>query len=825
MFAGAFAFAALPKDAGAQNLPGPSSPQVPVSAERRFFAEIRPDQRNHSRFPTRFAKIEAQIVSRGWRIERRLLGDEVIYIVMSAPQSLATSSLDSLRSELLSGGVISDIFTQESANLRVRTTSGLEAYPATVRLSDDQLRGLPGKRQRLRVDLDAPHVPGELVVMRRSLQNEESLTRQTILERHMALHARVGARVMSAQPGPDRRTLELVELADRSRAAMASAIAAYLADPDIEFAEPNYQVFKRATPNDPYFTSGLQYGLNRISAPNAWDIRTSTNAVIAVLDDGLYTGHPDLQPSLWTNPGEIADGVDNDGNGIVDDLHGFNAATMSGSPQTTFGHGTQVAGVAGARGNNSRGVAGVAWEAKIMGIQIYGSSQTATINHINTAVNYAIAKGASVVNASWGFYTYSAALENAVQNLKNAGIPIICAADNINNDMDFTQDYPSWHFRTNILTVTASDSADNKASFAQRGRWMVDLAAPGVSIASTDGTSGGSEGYVTTLNGTSFATPHVTGSYALLKSHFPGENFSDLLDRIRFSVDELRSFNGLTATNGRLNLHKALGVRPKLFNLSTRCDVRSGGEIAIAGLVITGSTPKKIAFRAQGPSLTAYGVPNALSNPQIQLYPSGGSPIGYNDDWGTLDAASQSDLQANGITPSDPNDSALVVTLNPGAYTVHLSGVGGVEGNAIIEAFDISGHVSSRMINVSTRCYVGTGDNVAIAGLIVHGDKPRRVFIRALGPSLGYLFGVTNALPNPRIELFAGNQSIDSNDNWRDYDGSSVALEGRLGGTGFAPFDNLDSAIVRILAPGSYTVVLSGVNGATGVGIIEVNEF
>jgi len=153
------------------------------------------------------------------------------------------------------------------------------------------------------------------------------------------------------------------------------------------------------------------------------------------------------------------------------------------------------------------------------------------------------------------------------------------------------------------------------------------------------------------------------------------------------------------------------------------------------------------------------------------------------------------------------------------------SGVGGVTGVGIIEAFDTDSSTNPRLVNVSTRCDVGTGAAVAIAGLTISGNKSRQVFIRALGPTLTS-FGVSGAISNTKISLInSGGTVIATNDDWRDFDGSSTALENRLQKTGFAPPYDLESAIVMRLAPGAYTVVLEGVGGATGVGLIEINEY
>ena len=193
--------------------------------------------------------------------------------------------------------------------------------------------------------------------------------------------------------------------------------------------------------------------------------------------------------------------------------------------------------------------------------------------------------------------------------------------------------------------------------------------------------------------------------------------------------------------------------------------------------------------------------------------------------WSDLSAGDQAEITSYGMAPPNSLESAWIGNLSPGAYTVHLSGVGGGTGIGMIETFDTQSTTSPRLFNTSTRCEVGTGAAVATAGLIVSGDKPRQVYIRALGPTLSS-FGVPGALADTKLTLRNSTGSIlASNDNWRDYDGTSSALELRLARTGYPPINALESAIVMRLSPGAYTVTLEGVGGATGVGLIEINEY
>lgn len=311
----------------------------------------------------------------------------------------------------------------------------------------------------------------------------------------------------------------------------------------------------------------------------------------------------------------------------------------------------------------------------------------------------------------------------------------------------------------------------------------------------------------------------------LAKAQFPWESATELADRARFSVDPVGALSTLSMSGGRINAASALGARPSLTNGSGRYFVGTGSQIGINGISIDGPGAKRVAFRALGPSLGQFGISPALPDTQITIFNSSGQSIGFNDDWGSLPQADRNELASHGVTPLDSLESAWVATLAPGGYSVHLSGVGGSTGIAMLEAWDFDSSTVNRFINTSVRSYAGTGNSVAICGFIVSGSKPRQVYIRALGPTLG-TWGIPNALQDTVITMFdGGGNPLASNDDWRSFDGSSTALENRLSKTSNPPFDNRESAIVMRLSVGAYTVHLSGKNGATGVGMIEIFEY
>jgi hypothetical protein len=216
--------------------------------------------------------------------------------------------------------------------------------------------------------------------------------------------------------------------------------------------------------------------------------------------------------------------------------------------------------------------------------------------------------------------------------------------------------------------------------------------------------------------------------------------------------------------------------------------------------------------RGLGPSLAAFGVQGALSDPVIELYDASANLLSSNNDWQESQAQALRDAD---LAPSNNVESALLITLAPGAYTAIVRGNGNATGIGLVEVYDLQPSASSKLANLSTRGFVGTGQDVMIGGTIVTGSDNARVVFRALGPSLAGA-AITNPLNDPQLDLFDRNGAkISSNNNWKDSQQAAIAS------AGLAPASDLESAIVIDLAPGSYTAVVSGVNGATGVALVE----
>ena len=349
-----------------------------------------------------------------------------------------------------------------------------------------------------------------------------------------------------------------------------AAIAAHSNNPAIEYIEPNYIVRTTAIPDDSDFNQ--HWGLHNtgqnggtpdadIDAVEAWDITTgSSDVVVGVIDTGVDYTHPDLADNIWTNPGEIAgDGIDNDGNGYIDDIHGYDFVNNDGDPFDDEGHGTHVAGTIAARGNNGTGATGVNWSAQIMGLKFLGANGSGTTFAAIQSIEYATMMktrygvNIDLTNNSWGGGGFSQSLYDAIEAAGNADQLFVAAAGNASNNNDNSPSYPASYDLDNIISVAATDRNDRKSGFSNYGATTVDLGAPGSSIYSTfPGNRYGS------ISGTSMASPHVAGVAALLWADDSGLSALEVKERILASVDPIDALDGITVTGGRLNAFGAL---------------------------------------------------------------------------------------------------------------------------------------------------------------------------------------------------------------------------------------------------------------------------
>jgi subtilisin family serine protease len=359
---------------------------------------------------------------------------------------------------------------------------------------------------------------------------------------------------------------------------VADAMKEYEKMGEVEAVQPNFYYWLALTPNDPQFTAAGMYGLGKISAPAAWDLTTgSSNVVVADIDTGTRLTHEDLAANLWTNPGEINNnGIDDDGNGFIDDFYGYDFRFNDSNPADENGHGTHTAGTIGAVGNNGLGVVGVNWNVKIMTIKIYSASGTdSTSAMLINAYNYVRLmrnRGVNirVTNNSYADCPeacgYDQATKDALDAMGEAGILNVFAAGNNGRNIETQPIYPASYTSPHILSVASSTSTDARSGFSNFGNVSVDLAAPGSSILSTTFGTNSSYG---SLSGTSMATPHVAGAAALLAAHNPNLSAISLKATLMNTVDVLAAWNGVVKTGGRLNVANALNNQTVCsFNLS-----------------------------------------------------------------------------------------------------------------------------------------------------------------------------------------------------------------------------------------------------------------
>lgn len=353
-------------------------------------------------------------------------------------------------------------------------------------------------------------------------------------------------------------------LLDRIAALQASGLFAYV--------QPNYVYTASATPNDLRFTDGTLWGLRNtglrggkrgadIGAEAAWDITTgSTNVIVAVIDSGIRPTHRDLSQRLWRNPDEIpGNEIDDDLNGYVDDVIGINAFAGSGSPNDDNDHGTHVSGTIGAAANDDNEHVGVSWNVRIMACKFLGEDGFGFTDGAIDCIDYAVAKGARILNCSWGGGPHEAALFDAINAARQKGVLLVAAAGNDANDNDASPSYPASYKLDNILSVAAIDRFDDVAFFSNFGRTSVHLGAPGVEIFSSGAQS--DTAYLS-FEGTSMAAPHVSGVAALILAAFPDAALSELRDRILLTTVPTAALKTKTATGGRVNAYRALSATP-----------------------------------------------------------------------------------------------------------------------------------------------------------------------------------------------------------------------------------------------------------------------
>jgi len=424
---------------------------------------------------------------------------------------------------------------------------------------DKEEDGLPAEAR-------AKQVSKESVSFRRMYVADEVLVRLKPGVRADAfaeLNAGFGARIHKKLLAPN---TYVVKLKAATLDAVTQAVADYQkAAALVAYAEPNYIVHAIETvPNDTRFNelyamrntgqTGGTPGAD-IQATLAWDItRGSSSVLVGVIDTGVDYNHPDLAANMWTNPGEIpGNGVDDDGNGFIDDVHGWDFAYDDNNPMDGHYHGTHCAGTIGGVGDNGQGVTGVCWTVKMVALKFLSDSGSGTTDDAIDAVYYATQIGCDLTSNSWGGGGFSQALKDAIDDADANGSLFVAAAGNSGSNNDASPHYPSSYESENIIAVAATDHNDALAGFSCYGLTSVDLGAPGVDTLSC--MPGNQYG---TLSGTSMATPHVSGVCALVKSLMPGASTATLKSQVLSNVEPIPALNGKTVTGGRLNAFLAV---------------------------------------------------------------------------------------------------------------------------------------------------------------------------------------------------------------------------------------------------------------------------
>lgn len=446
------------------------------------------------------------------------------------------------------------------------------AAPAYSVVLDDK-----GAQEAAKAKSKMDYVPGEVLVKFKKGVSKVDKKKY---------HSDVEAEVISEIPD-----IDVEKVKSKTGETTEALIEKYRKNSQVEYAEPNGYFYIQQTPNDPRFTE--LWGLHNIGQTitkqidntfttsfsgtpdadidvlEAWNRQTGgPGVIVADIDTGVDYNHEDLAANIWTNPGEIAgNGIDDDGNGYIDDVRGWDFANNDNDPMDDNMHGTHTSGTIAAVGNNGIGVVGVAWQAKVMAVKFIDANGGGTWENAAKAILYASQMGAKISNNSWGCTgdrrtCYSRTVEDAIKAANQRGMLFVVSAGNSNNDNDSaTISYPCNSSSPNILCVAATDYNDQKAYFSSYGKYTVDLGAPGLNILSTIPTSiePWRGGYMF-ASGTSMASPHVSGAAALALGRFPSLTTAQLKGLLMNSVDKIPAMDGITVTGGRLNVNNVLGT-------------------------------------------------------------------------------------------------------------------------------------------------------------------------------------------------------------------------------------------------------------------------
>jgi len=478
--------------------------------------------------------------------------------------------------------------------------------------------------------LEAAYVPGEVLV--KFKESPDTFRGKPSREHFHSLHGAAAAEFAAALPAKAQDALERVQgrvlrahpcigvlrVKLPAQVSVGQAIETLYRSGAVEYAEPNGVIIPQGTPNDPQFAS--QWGLQTIKAPDAWDIvypgnvppPGSNNTIVAVIDTGVDYKHEDLAANMWINTGEIPnDGIDNDANGYVDDYYGINTSVTpsTGDPLDTYGHGTGVAGIIGAVGNNAKGIAGVNWQTRIMALKAM-TGTGGTTDNASTCINYATGKKGNaplVLVLPWKQLTntYYNAFRDSLKAAQDKGALIVAAAGNDGEDNDIIPNYPSGYGHSDmdyspsniipdsIISVGGSDQSDKKETNSSYGMATVDIFAPDINILTTN--CGGTENKYGQGTGTSYATGFVAGAAALLWNQYPNKDWKQIKALILNGAEDgaAHDLRGICLTEGRLNiansLNPAIENAPAVFSVFD-VTLAASDPAVVAGRADTGDT-------------------------------------------------------------------------------------------------------------------------------------------------------------------------------------------------------------------------------------------
>lgn len=788
------------------------------SGPEPIIVQVKESLRQSDDLDSELAKLASVERASSVAVEKRWAGVKYLELI-SFPKNFTEAQALAVVAKLQQLPSVEKVVALSAFNLEFRSGDFSREFKANQAIPEVARRGLDADRLSrgshvapdIASALKAEHVPNRIIVR----WKDEYVWRadKTGFSQQVAnFHAQAGARVTDERKtGAPNLLIQTLEF-DSSKASVASMLARYQASPWVDYAQPDYVYSMNLTPNDPYY-AGYQSNLPQIKAPQAWDITQGNSSFkVAVGDTGANINHPEFYPFS----------------------SGYNFVSNNTNVTDDNGHGSNVAAIIGAKGNNGYGMAGITWNVLLLHLKVLNAQGSGASSTIAAGIDYAYQQGSLAINLSLGTGASGSldlTLRDAVRRARTNNMVVVCSAGNgdangngLNSDLSYNLISPASIPTDNNIAVGAVDSNDVRANFSNYGAYRVELGAPGILILGLAQTVG----YYSQYSGTSQAAPHVSGALDLVKAAYPWENYFGIRDRVLMGAESIPSLNGVFRSGGRLNLNTSLMKRNMMRNLSTRARVENGDRILIGGFYIAGTGTLKVAIRGLGPSLPPLGVAR-LNNPKIRLNNGAGQEVFANDDWNNLPQDQKNDL--GGLTPVDGREAAMVQTLSAGAYTVFVESQDGQFGVGSFEIYEMedNNNEQTRLVNVSTRCIVGTGDEVAIAGTIL-GDPgqansvvpQRRLLCFGKGPSLP----LGGTLPNPNLELKDGaGTTLASNNQWQDIDGSSTGLQDKLVESGFAPSSLNESAIWPTLKPGFFTAILSDADGANGLGLVEFYEY